>query len=151
MRLSNVDTTRRAGSLGDGPSNGRAQAHANNIRLVAQSVCVCTLARIGPRLRDCGRDDNPAPIQVKSPAYNHRSWPRAIIIRVSPFNRVVTEIAVSRRLSDKVCIITGTGGSVGRAAALAFAHENASVVGCDINVAAAETTAEKAIPSLLPP
>jgi NAD(P)-dependent dehydrogenase (short-subunit alcohol dehydrogenase family) len=29
------------------------------------------------------------------------------------------------RLSNKVSIITGTGGSVGRAAALAFAHEDA--------------------------
>jgi NAD(P)-dependent dehydrogenase (short-subunit alcohol dehydrogenase family) len=46
------------------------------------------------------------------------------------------------RLSNKVCIITGTGGSVGRAAALAFAHEGALVVGCDVNVAAAEATAE---------
>src|SRR5271170_4957320 len=46
------------------------------------------------------------------------------------------------RLSNKVCIITGTGGSVGRAAALAFAHEGALVVGCDENVAAAEATAE---------
>jgi NAD(P)-dependent dehydrogenase (short-subunit alcohol dehydrogenase family) len=34
---------------------------------------------------------------------------------------------MSRRLSDKVCIITGTGGSMGRAATLAFAHENAVV------------------------
>jgi hypothetical protein len=34
---------------------------------------------------------------------------------------------MSRRFSDKVCIITGTGGSVGRAAALAFAHKSASV------------------------
>jgi NAD(P)-dependent dehydrogenase (short-subunit alcohol dehydrogenase family) len=49
---------------------------------------------------------------------------------------------MSRRLSDKVCIITGTGGSVGRAAALAFARENALVVGCDVNAAAAEATAE---------
>src|ERR1700751_3040972 len=49
---------------------------------------------------------------------------------------------MSGRLSDKVCIITGTGGSMGRAAALAFAHENASVVGCDVNVAAAGATAE---------
>jgi NAD(P)-dependent dehydrogenase (short-subunit alcohol dehydrogenase family) len=49
---------------------------------------------------------------------------------------------MSGRLSDKVCIITGTGGSMGRASALAFAHENASVVGCDVNVAAAEATAE---------
>jgi NAD(P)-dependent dehydrogenase (short-subunit alcohol dehydrogenase family) len=49
---------------------------------------------------------------------------------------------MSGRLSNKVCIITGTGGSVGRAAAQAFAHENASVVGCDVNAAAAEDTAE---------
>jgi NAD(P)-dependent dehydrogenase (short-subunit alcohol dehydrogenase family) len=49
---------------------------------------------------------------------------------------------MSFRLSDKVCIITGTGGSVGRAAAMAFAREGASVVGCDVNVAAAEATAE---------
>jgi len=46
------------------------------------------------------------------------------------------------RLSGKVCVITGTGGSVGRAAALAFAREGASVVGCDVNVASAEATVE---------
>jgi NAD(P)-dependent dehydrogenase (short-subunit alcohol dehydrogenase family) len=46
------------------------------------------------------------------------------------------------RLSGKVCIVTGTGGSVGRAAALAFAREGASVVGCDVAVAAAEATAD---------
>jgi len=39
-----------------------------------------------------------------------------------------------------VCIITGTGGSIGRAAALAFAGEGALVVGCDLNVDAAEAT-----------
>src|ERR1700726_1301078 len=49
---------------------------------------------------------------------------------------------MSDRLSGKVCVITGTGGSVGRAAALAFAREGASVVGCDVNVAAAEATVE---------
>ena len=49
---------------------------------------------------------------------------------------------MSGRLSGKVCVITGTGGSVGRAAALAFAREGASVVGCDVNVAAAEATVE---------
>src|ERR1700749_4290592 len=49
---------------------------------------------------------------------------------------------MSGRLSGKVCIITGTGGSVGRAAALAFAREGASVVGCDVTVAAAEATVE---------
>src|ERR1700686_4258307 len=49
---------------------------------------------------------------------------------------------MSGRLSGKVCIITGTGGSMGRAAALALAREGASVVGCDVTVAAAEATAE---------
>ena len=49
---------------------------------------------------------------------------------------------MSATLSGKVCVITGTGGSVGRAAALAFAREGASVVGCDVNVAAAEATVE---------
>jgi NAD(P)-dependent dehydrogenase (short-subunit alcohol dehydrogenase family) len=52
---------------------------------------------------------------------------------------------MSGRLSDKVCIITGTGGSVGRASAVAFAREGASVVGCDVNVAAAQTTAEMVV------
>jgi len=33
---------------------------------------------------------------------------------------------MSQRLSGKICIITGTGGSMGRAAALAFAREGAS-------------------------
>jgi NAD(P)-dependent dehydrogenase (short-subunit alcohol dehydrogenase family) len=47
---------------------------------------------------------------------------------------------MSSRLSGKVCIITGTGGSIGRAAALAFAREGASVVGCDVNAESAEAT-----------
>jgi NAD(P)-dependent dehydrogenase (short-subunit alcohol dehydrogenase family) len=46
------------------------------------------------------------------------------------------------RLSDKVCVITGTGGSIGRAAAVAFAGEGAMVVGCDVNVVAAEGTVD---------
>jgi len=37
------------------------------------------------------------------------------------------------RLKDKVCIITGTGSGMGRAAALLFCAEGAKVVGCDIN------------------
>jgi NAD(P)-dependent dehydrogenase (short-subunit alcohol dehydrogenase family) len=49
---------------------------------------------------------------------------------------------MSPRLSGKVCIITGTGGSMGREAALVFAREGASVVGCDPNVDAAEATVE---------
>jgi NAD(P)-dependent dehydrogenase (short-subunit alcohol dehydrogenase family) len=40
---------------------------------------------------------------------------------------------MSERLKGKVCLITGTGGSMGRAAALRFAGEGATVVGCDIN------------------
>jgi NAD(P)-dependent dehydrogenase (short-subunit alcohol dehydrogenase family) len=46
------------------------------------------------------------------------------------------------RLSGKVCIITGTGGSIGHAAALAFAREEALVVGCDLNVDAAQATVD---------
>src|SRR5437870_2271180 len=49
---------------------------------------------------------------------------------------------MSLTLLVKVCVITGTGGSVGRAAALTFAREGASVVGCDVNVSAAEATVE---------
>lgn len=44
------------------------------------------------------------------------------------------------RLADKVCIVTGTGGSMGRATALAFAREDAVVVGCDLGVESAEET-----------
>jgi len=44
------------------------------------------------------------------------------------------------RLAGKVCVITGTGGSMGRAAALIFAREGASVVGCDVTVEPAEAT-----------
>src|SRR5258707_6532641 len=50
--------------------------------------------------------------------------------------------SASLRLSEKVCVITGTGGRIGRAAAMAFAREGASVVGCDVDVAAAEATTE---------
>jgi NAD(P)-dependent dehydrogenase (short-subunit alcohol dehydrogenase family) len=49
---------------------------------------------------------------------------------------------MSDRLAGKVCVITGTGGSMGRATALAFAREGASVVGCDVAVAPAEATVE---------
>jgi NAD(P)-dependent dehydrogenase (short-subunit alcohol dehydrogenase family) len=41
-----------------------------------------------------------------------------------------------------VCVITGTGGSIGRASAIAFAREGALVVGCDMNVEPAESTVE---------
>jgi NAD(P)-dependent dehydrogenase (short-subunit alcohol dehydrogenase family) len=46
------------------------------------------------------------------------------------------------RLSGKVCIVTGTGGSIGRATALTFAREGALVVGCGVRVDAAEETVE---------
>ena len=44
------------------------------------------------------------------------------------------------RQAGKVCIVTGTAGSMGRATALAYAREDASVVGCDVTVEAAEET-----------
>jgi NAD(P)-dependent dehydrogenase (short-subunit alcohol dehydrogenase family) len=37
------------------------------------------------------------------------------------------------RLQDKVCIVTGSGGSIGRAAASVFAREGAKLVGCDVS------------------
>ena len=46
------------------------------------------------------------------------------------------------RLEGKVCVVTGTGGSMGRATALAFASEGASVVGCDVAVEPAEETVD---------
>jgi len=49
---------------------------------------------------------------------------------------------MSKRLSEKVCIITGTGGSVGREAALIFAGEGALVVGCGLYVEDAEATVQ---------
>jgi len=49
---------------------------------------------------------------------------------------------MAKRLKNKVCIITGTGGSMGRAAAQRFAEEGAIVIGCDINVAAGQETVE---------
>ncbi|HEY6785753.1 MAG TPA: SDR family NAD(P)-dependent oxidoreductase [Trebonia sp.] len=48
---------------------------------------------------------------------------------------------IAGRLAGKVCLITGTGGSIGRATALTFAREGAAVVGCDVGVEAAERTA----------
>jgi NAD(P)-dependent dehydrogenase (short-subunit alcohol dehydrogenase family) len=46
------------------------------------------------------------------------------------------------RLEGKVCVVTGTGGSMGRATAVTFAREDASVVGCDVAVERAEETVE---------
>jgi NAD(P)-dependent dehydrogenase (short-subunit alcohol dehydrogenase family) len=47
---------------------------------------------------------------------------------------------VAGRLAGKVCLVTGTGGSMGRATALTFAREGASVVGCDVAAEPAEAT-----------
>jgi NAD(P)-dependent dehydrogenase (short-subunit alcohol dehydrogenase family) len=44
------------------------------------------------------------------------------------------------RFEGKTCIVTGSGGSIGRAAALRFASEGANVVGCDVVAAGAEET-----------
>lgn len=47
-----------------------------------------------------------------------------------------------RILNNKVVLITGSGGGLGRAAALTFAREGAKVVGCDINEIANEETVD---------
>jgi NAD(P)-dependent dehydrogenase (short-subunit alcohol dehydrogenase family) len=44
------------------------------------------------------------------------------------------------RLANKNCLITGTGGSIGRASALWFAREGGKVIGCDINAERASAT-----------
>ena len=49
---------------------------------------------------------------------------------------------INGRLAGKVCVITGTGGSMGRATALTFAREGASIVGCDVTVEPAVETVE---------
>jgi meso-butanediol dehydrogenase/(S,S)-butanediol dehydrogenase/diacetyl reductase len=54
----------------------------------------------------------------------------------------VTTPALGRRLEGKVALITGTGGGQGRAAALRFTAEGASVVGCDVNEASNKETVE---------
>ena len=47
-----------------------------------------------------------------------------------------------RRLEQKVCIVTGSGGTIGRSIALAFAREGALVVGCDFNPGGAQATVD---------
>ena len=46
------------------------------------------------------------------------------------------------RLAGKVALITGTAGGQGRAAALLFASEGATIVGCDLKVAQSAETVE---------
>ena len=54
------------------------------------------------------------------------------------------------RLDGKVCVVTGTGGSMGRATALAFAREGGLVVGCDVAVEPAEETVAMPVTYELP-
>src|SRR6266550_3211233 len=51
-------------------------------------------------------------------------------------------IAPASRVSGKVCVVTGTGGSMGRATAQTFGREGGLIVGCDIAVEPAEETLE---------
>ena len=50
------------------------------------------------------------------------------------------------RFADKVWIVTGTGGSIGRATAPTVGHEGASVVCCDVAVESGEETVSKFTP-----
>lgn len=47
---------------------------------------------------------------------------------------------MSNRFAGKVCVITGTGGSIGREAALSFARGGARVVGSGMRLEDAEAT-----------
>jgi len=47
---------------------------------------------------------------------------------------------LTQRLAGRTAIVTGSGGSIGRATCLRFAAEGANVVGCDVNPAGGEET-----------
>jgi NAD(P)-dependent dehydrogenase (short-subunit alcohol dehydrogenase family) len=49
---------------------------------------------------------------------------------------------MSRRLENKVAVITGTASGQGRAAAIRFAAEGCKIIGCDLNVEGAQETAK---------
>ena len=51
----------------------------------------------------------------------------------------------SQRLKDKVALVTGVGAGIGKGCALLFARQGARVFGCDINLTAAQATADKAV------
>ncbi|CAI7627202.1 unnamed protein product [Penicillium glandicola] len=67
----------------------------------------------------------------------YSSFPKFFSINTNP-----KAIIMSPRLLNKICLITGTGGSMGRAAALKFAQEGAKIVGCDINTVTDAATVE---------
>ena len=48
------------------------------------------------------------------------------------------------RLDGKTCVITGAGGGMGADAAVLFSEEGAQVCAADVNMRAAEETAESA-------
>jgi NAD(P)-dependent dehydrogenase (short-subunit alcohol dehydrogenase family) len=54
------------------------------------------------------------------------------------------------RLKDRICIVTGAGSGIGRATAILFAAEGATVVVADLNGAAAVETAESIGPGAVP-
>lgn len=47
---------------------------------------------------------------------------------------------MGNRMKDRVALVTGVGGGIGRACALLFAREGATVIGCDINPRTSEET-----------
>ncbi len=49
---------------------------------------------------------------------------------------------MSRRLENKIAVITGTASGQGRAAAILFAAEGCKIVGCDLRVEGAQETVE---------
>ncbi|MFT3790963.1 MAG: SDR family oxidoreductase [Rudaea sp.] len=56
---------------------------------------------------------------------------------------------MSQRLANKIALVTGIGGGIGRGCALMFARHGATIIGCDINPAtAAQTVADAAAEGL---
>ncbi|RKP45984.1 SDR family NAD(P)-dependent oxidoreductase [Trinickia fusca] len=51
---------------------------------------------------------------------------------------------MQKRLQEKIALVTGIGGGIGKGCALRFASEGATVIGCDIDAAMAATTRDEA-------